>query len=117
LRAVGRRHTATHHHAHSTRGLRADLRLLGGKLSLLLGICSLRRPLSLLVLLAVSLVNGLRDGLSTDPLSHLSSLALSGVDRTDETALGLRRAFAAGKGNQRATRDPCDMLLLAGRQI
>jgi len=91
--------------------------LLGGELGLLLRKCSLCGSLGLPVLLAISLVDGLCDRLPTDSLSHLGPLALPGIDRTDEPALCLRRALARGECNQRAARDPCDVLLLAGRQI
>ena len=115
LWAIGRRHAAAHHHAHATGGLRADLRLLRGKLGLLLRVCSLCRSLSLLVLLPMSLVNSLGDCLSANALPHLRPFALSGVDRAHKTALRLRRTLASGERNQWATRDPCDMLLFTGR--
>jgi hypothetical protein len=68
--------------------------LLRGERSLLLRECSLRGSLRLPVLLAMSLVDGLCDGLTANSLSHLGSLALPGVNRTDEPALCLRRSFA-----------------------
>jgi hypothetical protein len=72
------------------------LLLGGGELSLLLSICGLRGALGLLVLLAVSLVNSLRDRLASDALSHLGSFALPRLDGADQTVLCLRGAFVGG---------------------
>jgi hypothetical protein len=89
----------------------------GGELSLLLSVCGLRGALGLLVLLAVSLVNSLRDSLATDPLFHLGSFALSRLDCADQTVLCLRRALVGGQRDQWATCDPRDVLLLARREV
>jgi hypothetical protein len=63
----------------------------------------------------MSLVDGLRDRLSANALSHLRPFTLSGVDRADKADLRLRRTFASGECNQWAARDPRNMLLLTGR--
>jgi hypothetical protein len=92
-----------------------ELRLV--LLGLLLGIRRLRSALGLLVLLALPLINRLRDGVSADALAHLRALALAGVNRADQPGLGLRRALVGGQGDQRAARDARDVLLLAGGQV